>query len=222
MLVLMQVNSDGHEDKDSAGRESVEGVDHGKTFLNAGKIGMRKKRSKRTKNKIIKHSKLTGKVNVKEIGGKSPGTRQFDEKCFNTMIARTKKFNTYETQLRKAKRIKTLVSKLDTKKGKALTVFKDAANIIRIATFNGTRCENRPLAKTDQPRIIFEKLQNCTPTASEICESKNIEGLNITTINTIESCINSLGIYIKAFKVRLIFKAYILYWVFMRLGVFLS
>ena len=155
-FVLIKLYNADHEDDNSDGRdmigrgEDAEELKH--SIKTAKKLRKAAKIGEMRKVKFVKETKFRENGNLAKKRNKhNKKSQQVDEKCLKAIIAKTKKFITYETQLRQVKRISALVGKLDRKKGKAKTVFKNAANIIRAATLNGTRCENCPIAKTDSP-----------------------------------------------------------------------
>merc|ERR1711970_7679 len=151
----------------------------------------KKKSGKRSKNKIAKHiKKKSGKNLSKKSKPKKPtkiqdisqkprkDTRETD--CLASAMGKAKKYIKFLNQLRKANRIKKSAEQMDSKKTKAATVFKDAADAIFSATSNGTDCEGGDLG--DDVKTANEKLQKCNETAATKCDSVTIAGLNLPKI----------------------------------------
>merc|ERR1712002_665579 len=166
----------------------------------------KKKSGKRSKNKIAKRiKKKSGKNISKKSKPKKPAkiqdisqtprkdTRQTD--CLASAMGKAKKYIKYLNQLRKANRIKKSAEQMDSKKTKAATVFKDAADAIFSATSNGTDCEGGDLS--DDVKKANEKLQKCNETAATKCDSVTIAGLDLPKI---EECKPLLQAFIDAAK----------------------
>merc|ERR1712055_474851 len=169
--------------------------------------GGKKKSGKRSKNKIAKKiKKKSGKnisnkskpkkpTKIQDISHKPrKDTRQTD--CLASAMGKAKKYIKYLNQLRKANRIKKSAEQMDSKKTKAATVFKDAADAIFSATSNGTDCEGGDLS--DDVKTANEKLQKCNETAAAKCDSVTIAGLDLPKI---EECKPLLQAFIDAAKV---------------------
>merc|ERR1712106_55946 len=184
----------------------------GKTKKKVGKRGKNDKEGKKhrkiekkgenTKNEITKKKKkgvkktMDGrKISKKKSEVKtSPGSRQTDAECFTSLCEKSKKFNLYQTQMRKAKRIKTWVDQMDKKKDKALTTFKNASTAIQSST-SGAQCNGASVP--DEAKVADEKLTSCNTTASELCTSSKVSGLNTSLL---EECIPKLQAYVDAYK----------------------
>merc|ERR1712183_262983 len=85
--------------------------------------GEKKGEKNSRKSKINKKRRKNGK-NSKPNNPKPAPTaesRQTDTECFKTLCEKSKKFNLYQTQLRKAKRVESWVEQMDKKKAKAPT-----------------------------------------------------------------------------------------------------
>jgi len=150
----------------------------------------------RRKGKGKKHIKRKGKkIEEKKYGGMKPeADRLTGEECFAKLCERNKKFNLYQTQLRKAKRILSWVSQMDNKKAKAPTTFQNASLNIIEATENGTQCGGGLIS--DDVKIANDKLQTCNTTATDMCTSSKI-GLNTSLIT---ECIPKLQKFVDDYK----------------------
>ena len=97
----------------------------------------KKKLTTRQNNKLTKNN-LKGEIKVKQTQSKpSNAARQTDTECFKNLCDKSKKFNLYQTQMRKAKRVQTWVDQMGKNKDKAATTFKNASSAIKNATSNG-------------------------------------------------------------------------------------
>ena len=134
----------------------------------------------------------------KTKGTKKKKNSRETNQCIKTILQKMKKFQSYDSQLRKSKRIITLSAKLDVKNKKAKKAFEDPAKMIRDVTKNGTQCREKSLNKRDKSFLVFEHLQKCSSSAVKICNSKDIKS---DDFKLVESCKKSLSDYISAFKV---------------------
>merc|ERR1712123_238300 len=161
-----------------------------------------KKKGKNTENVITKKKRKGAKKTMdgRKISKKkgemktSPGSRQTDAECFTSLCEKRKKFNLYQTQMRKAKRIKTWVDQMDKKKEKALTTFKNASTAIQSST-SGAQCNGASVP--DEAKVADEKLTSCNTTASELCTSSKVSRLNTSLL---DECIPKLQAYVDAYK----------------------
>merc|ERR1712123_113656 len=170
------------------GKNDKEGKNHRKI----------KNKGKNTKNVITKKKKKGAK---KTMDGKkksemktSPGSRQTDAECFTSLCEKSKKFNLYQTQMRKAKRIRTWLDQMDKKKDKALTTFKNASTAIQ-SSITGAQCNGASVP--DEAKVADEKLTSCNTTASELCTASKVSGLNTSLL---DECIPKLQSYVDAYK----------------------
>ena len=169
---------------------------------------------KKKKSKGEKTIKRTGmKIEEKKNGGMKPEARLTGEECFSKLCERNKKFNLYQTQLRKAKRILSWVSQMDNKKAKAPTTFQNASLNIIEATENGTQCGGGLIS--DDVKIANDKLQTCNTTATDMCTSSKI-GLNTSLIT---ECIPKLQKFVDDYKV---IKSYVKFKIFHKIILDLS
>ena len=149
------------------------------------------------KSKINKKGRKNGKNSNLNNPKPAPAaeSRQTDTECFKTLCEKSKKFNLYQTQLRKAKRVESWVEQMDKKKAKAPTTFQNASDAIQASTSNGTQCESGAIG--DEAKTANEKLQKCKSTAVEKCSSSKIEGLDTAKIT---ECKPKLQAYVDAYK----------------------
>ena len=82
------------------------------------------------------------------------------------------------------------------KKEKAMTTFQNASSAIQKATSNCTQCAGGPIP--EEAKVACETLPNCSTTASELCDSSTIPGLNTSLITL---CEPELQFYIDEYKV---------------------
>ena len=125
-----------------------------------------------------------------------PGLRFTDVECSSILLLNSMRFNVYQTQLTKAKRIRNKVNRMDGKLLKASTTFKNASIAIQSLTSNGTQCNGASVP--EEAKVAFEKLVICNSTASSLCNSRNISGLLIVKV---DECIPKLDAYISAYRV---------------------
>ena len=160
----------------------------------------RKKKSKKANGRENSKGRSKGKKRSKKRnnGGKlSKTARPTDADCLKIQCEKSKNFLKYQTQMRKANRTKKWVEvTLANKKEKAMTTFKNASSAIASATLNGTQCDGGPIP--EEAKVAYETLQNCSTTASELCDSSTIPGLNISLIT---ECLPQLEAYVDAYKV---------------------
>merc|ERR1719419_837553 len=159
----------------------------GRKNKNKKKRGKSKKRKSKGK-KVRKQKPKEGK----RLSGDS---RQTDKECFEDLCAKSKKFNLFQNQMRKAKRVKGWVDQMDKKKTKALTTFQNASKAINNATSGGKYCNGGSIP--EEAKTADEMLQTCNTTASKLCTSSNITGLNMILI---DDCIPKLQAYVDAYK----------------------
>merc|ERR1711892_853567 len=159
-----------------------------------------KKKGKNTENVITKKKRkgakktMDGRKISKKKSKMNASPRQTDAECFTSLCEKSKKFNLYQTQMRKAKRIKTWVDQMDKKKDKALTTFKNASTAIQSST-SGAQCNGASVP--DEAKVADEKLTSCNTTASELCTSSKVSGLNTSLL---EEGIPKLQAYVDAYK----------------------
>merc|ERR1712013_502808 len=161
------------------------------------KNSIRKKKKGRGKSK--KQRRLKKKEKAKKTKGEKPKrnkrkqTSKQTSNCISNELFKT--FIKYQNRERQVKRILGWVKKLDKKKEKALTTFKNASTAIILATSNNTQCDGKSVP--EKVRVASERLARCNTTASELCNKGNIVGLNESLA---DECEPMLSAYTTAFK----------------------
>jgi len=159
---------------------------------NAGKG--RKERKKGKKSQKIKNKSRSGKKS-KGCARQSNTTNTTDTSdCFQSLCDKTKKFNKYQTELRKLLRIERWVETMGKKKEKAATTFSNASNAIKSSTSN-KKCDGASIP--EEASTADTKLEKCNSTATDLCTSSKIERLDT---DLIASCKPKLEKYVKDFK----------------------
>ena len=82
------------------------------------------------------------------------------------------------------------------KKEKSMTTFINASSAIKNATSNGGQCDGGSIP--GEAKTADETLENCSTTASGLCSSSKISGLNTSLIT---ECVPKLKSYVDAYKV---------------------
>merc|ERR1712013_641036 len=188
-LVLIQVsNVHNKEEEDisqigeALGREVRGALQEKQIKKNAMKSKIKKKKDKAKNSKGEKSKRNKRKQTSKQTSN-----------CISTELFKT--FIKYQNRERQVKRILGWVKKLDKKKEKALTTFKNASTAIILATSNNTQCDGKSVP--EKVRVASERLARCNTTASELCNKGNIVGLNESLA---DECEPKLSAYTTAFK----------------------
>ena len=153
----------------------------------------KKEKGKKTNEKYTKKNKKKQRKKQKLKSKRKVMVRQ-KRNCLTSDLFEM--YRRSQNRERQAKRILRWLTKLDNKKAKALTTFKNASTAIISATSNNTQCDGAPVP--DEVREASEKLATCNTTASELCTKENIVGLNQSLL---DECTPVLSAYITDFKV---------------------
>ena len=165
------------------------------------KSGKAKKTSGKGKKKSEKGKKKGGKKNKKSKKGKTfnpkISEKQADAACVTEIIAKTKKYRLYTTQLKKIKTIQRNVARSQSKKTKAGTAFENATEAMKDATNSGKGCDGNP-SQAPEAIAAYNTLSNCSKTAAEKC---NVS-LNATVDPLLKLCESNLSAAIAAYEVN--------------------
>merc|ERR1712130_851158 len=124
-----------------------------------------KKRQKIRKSKS--RPKTQGQKDTKKRQKTRPGAllRSGNERnstqCFTDLVAKTKKFNRAQVELRLANRVKGWGKLMKNKKNNSASTFSDALEAMNEATGNGKGCEGDS-SSFDEAKKVREKLANCS------------------------------------------------------------
>merc|ERR1712130_1059420 len=160
-----------------------------------------KKRQKTRKSKS--RPKTQGQKDTKKRQKTRPGAllRSGNERnstqCFTDLVAKTKKFNRAQVELRLANRVKGWGKLMKNKKNNSASTFSDALEAMNEATGNGKGCEGDS-SSFDEAKKVREKLANCSVSAGANCD----EGKLSVPINStlVSSCKTTLEAFAKDFK----------------------
>ena len=157
-------------------------------------------RKNNSKLKVKKNSKKAEGRNISKKRTKeeksSDTSRADDAGCLETVCKKSRQFNKYQNQWRKANRTRNWVNKMNKKKEKAMTTFKNASSLIASATLNGTQCAGGPIP--EEAKLVYEALQNCSATATALCTTSTIPGLDLPLIT---SCEPTLRTYTNGYNI---------------------
>merc|ERR1712130_839361 len=156
-----------------------------------------KKRQKTRKSKS--RPKTQGQKDTKKRQKTRPGAllRSGNERnstqCFTDLVAKTKKFNRAQVELRLANRVKGWGKLMKNKKNNSASTFSDALEAMNEATGNGKGCEGDS-SSFDEAKKVREKLANCSVSAGANCdEGKLSVPINSTLVSscktTLKACL---------------------------------
>jgi hypothetical protein len=164
-----------------------------------GKKNQKKKGSKDTKKRQTKKSrKRTSSTSGNERTSSTSGNERTNSTtCFTDLVAKTKKFNKAQVELRLANRMQSWAKLMKNKKNTSATTFGDALEAMNEATGNGTGCSGDSSSFAEAKKVQ-EKLANCSVSAGANCD----EGKLSVPINStlVSSCKTTLGAFAKDFK----------------------
>jgi len=171
-----------------------------KTRKTAGKKNQKKKESKHSQKgqkkisrKNRKKGRKDGLLRTSSTSGRNSSTGQ----CFTDLVAKTKKFNKAQVELRLANRVKSWGKLMKNKKNNSASTFADALEAMNEATGNGKGCDGDSSSFAEAKKVR-EKLANCSVSAGANCD----EGKLSVPINStlVSSCKTTLEAFAKDFK----------------------
>ena len=115
--------------------------------------------------------------------------------CFEDLCDKSKKFKLYQTQMRKANRIQVWAEKMEKKKKKALTTFKNASMAMKKTM---EMKSNNTKLDLNEMKVLNDELAKCNNTAPALCDTSNVAGLDTARSG---ECIPKLKSYLDDYSV---------------------